>query len=177
MTVASRIHSLRGRLRRSLGAAYWTSVVRGQVAECGPGLKVNFPSEVNGGRFVRLGANVHFNGMLIYGGGGLTIGDNFHSGRDCRIITENHRYEGAEELPYDSQKVKRPVTIGDNVWFGDSVTVLPGASIGDGAVLGACAVVTGPVPALAVFAGNPAREIKRRDAEEYRRLVEERRFH
>jgi chloramphenicol O-acetyltransferase type B len=152
-------------------------VVRGQVADCGPGLKVNYRSEVNGGRFVRLGANVNFNGMLIYGGGGLSIGDNFHSGRDCRIITENHRYEGADALPYDSNKVKRPVTIGDNVWLGDSVIVLPGVTIGDGAVVGAGSVVTGKVDALSVVAGNPSREVKRRDAEEYRRLVEHGRFH
>ena len=152
-------------------------MVRGQVAECGPGLRVNFPSEVNGGRFVRLGSNVNFNGMLIYGGGGLTIGDNFHSGRDCRIITENHRYEGAEALPYDGHKVKRPVVVGDNVWLGDSVILLPGTTIGDGAVIGAGSVVTGTVAALSVVAGNPAREIKQRDSEEYERLVGERRFH
>ena len=50
--------------------------------------------------------------------------------------------------------------IGDNVWIGDKATVLPGVTIGDGAVIAANAVVTKDVPAFTVVAGNPARIIK-----------------
>jgi acetyltransferase-like isoleucine patch superfamily enzyme len=55
---------------------------------------------------------------------------------------------------------KGPVIIGDNVWIGDKATILPGVSIGNGAVIAANAVVTKDVPAYSVAAGNPARIIK-----------------
>jgi acetyltransferase-like isoleucine patch superfamily enzyme len=175
--IAARMFSAYTRVKRAVGRRWWTAVVRGQVAECGAGLRVNGPSVVNGGRNVKLGSNVHFNGMTIFGGGGLTVGDNFHSGLNCRIFTENHRYEDGDQLPYDGTVVKKAVTVGDNVWLGDSVIVLPGATIGDGVVVGAGSVVAGEVEPLSVVAGNPAVPIKTRDREHYDRLVSERKFH
>lgn len=58
---------------------------------------------------------------------------------------------------------KGDVTIGDNVWIGDKATVLPGVTIGDGAVIAANTVVTHDVPAYSVVGGNPARIIKQAD--------------
>ena len=55
---------------------------------------------------------------------------------------------------------KGPVVIGNNVWIGDKATILPGVTIGDGAVIAANAVVTKDVPAYSVVGGNPARVIK-----------------
>ena len=66
-----------------------------------------------------LGKNVHFNGMEIRGGGKVTIGDNFHSGKDCLMITQNHNYDEGNSLPYDSVYVYKDITIHDNVWLGD----------------------------------------------------------
>ena len=175
--LVAKLHSLWRRLIRPIGRAYYTRLVRGQVAVSGPGLRVNGRSVVYGGGAVRLGSNVHFNGMTIQGSGGVTIGDNFHSGRNCTIHTVNHRWEGASALPYDAEVVKEPVVIGDNVWLGEHVIVLPGARIGEGAVIGAGAVVSGPIDDLAVAAGVPARPVKWRDREEYQRLVREGRFH
>jgi acetyltransferase-like isoleucine patch superfamily enzyme len=59
----------------------------------------------------------------------------------------------------------RPVHIGRNVWIGFDACVLPGVTIGEGAVVGARSVVTADVPAYAVVAGNPARVIRRLDLE------------
>lgn len=58
-----------------------------------------------------------------------------------------------------------PVFIGNNVWIGESVCILPGVTIGDGSVIGAGAVVTRNIPARCVAAGNPARVIRRWDAD------------
>ena len=55
---------------------------------------------------------------------------------------------------------KGPVVIGNNVWIGDKATILPGVTIGDGAVIAANAVVTKDVPAYSVVGGNPAKVIK-----------------
>ena len=54
----------------------------------------------------------------------------------------------------------RPVTIGDKVWIGFGASILKGVAIGEGAVIGACAVVTREVPPYAVVAGNPAQVIR-----------------
>ena len=57
---------------------------------------------------------------------------------------------------------KGPVQIGHDVWLGNSAIILPGVSIGDGAVIGAYSVVTRDVPAYAVAVGNPATVVKYR---------------
>src|SRR5262245_56184231 len=62
----------------------------------------------------------------------------------------------------------RPVRIGRNVWIGFDACVLPGVTIGEGAVVGAKSVVAEDVPAFAVVGGNPARVIRRLDGEEER---------
>ena len=56
----------------------------------------------------------------------------------------------------------KPVVIGDDVWIGARVCILPGVTIGQGAVIGACAVVSKDVPAYSVAVGNPARVVKKR---------------
>jgi chloramphenicol O-acetyltransferase type B len=175
--VLAKLHAGWHRMWRPVGRAYYTRLVRGQVVSAGPGLRVNGRSVVFGGGAVRIGSNVHFNGMTIQGSGGVTIGDNFHSGRDCTIYSVNHRWEGATALPYDAEVVREPVVIGNNVWLGEHVLVLPGSQIGDGAIVGAGAVVSGTIDELAIAVGVPARAVKYRDRDEYERLVRERRFH
>ncbi len=173
----ARLHARWHRVLRPMRRAYYTRLVRGQVASAGPGLRVSGRSVVYGGGAVTLGSNVHLNGMTIQGSGGVTIGDNFHAGRDCTVYSVNHRWEGATALPYDTEIVKKPVVIGDNVWLGEHVLVMPGSRIGDGAIIGAGAVVAGTVDDLAVVVGVPARAVKYRDRDEYERLLRERRFH
>lgn len=122
-----------------------------------------------------LGFRDSFNGMTVVGGGDLTIGNYFHSGTECLIITENHNYEG-EKLPYDTTYIRKNVTIGDCVWVGSRVIIMGGVSIGEGAIIAAGSVVTKDVPPLAIVGGNPAKLIKYRDAEHYYRLKEQKKF-
>lgn len=68
-----------------------------------------------------------------------------------------------EVMPVDRPIVARPVRIGRNVWLGEQVCILPGVTIGDGAVVGANSVVTRDVPPRTIVAGNPARVIRRFD--------------
>lgn len=58
----------------------------------------------------------------------------------------------------------KPITIGEDVWLGGGAIVLPGVTIGDGSVIGAGSVVTKDVPPMCVYAGNPAKFIKKVDA-------------
>lgn len=94
----------------------------------------------------------------------VTIGDNLLTGRFV-IITDNCHGDTSnrEELsmhPADRPLTSCPVTIGNNVWIGDRVAILPGVTIGDGAIIAANAVVTHDVPAGNVVAGVPAKVIK-----------------
>ena len=104
--------------------------------------------------------------------GKCTIGSGTIFGPRCKIHTSNHRYEGSM-LPYDHYYTVKDVTIGENVWIGADVSIMPGVTIGEGAVVAACSCVTKDVPPMAVVGGNPMRIIKYRDAENYNRLKAE----
>ena len=124
----------------------------------------------------RIGHNCHFNGMTVNGSGEVIIHDNFHSGHDCKIITQNHNYDTGTKLPYDNTYIIKSVIIGKNVWLGDSVIILPGTVIGDGVVVQAGSVVHGNIPPLSIIGGNPAVVIKYRDKDHYDRLERDKQY-
>lgn len=94
----------------------------------------------------------------------IIIGDNLLTGRWVTITDNSHGKTDLKTLqqPPLMRLVtsKGPVVIGKNVWIGDKATILPGVTIGDGAVIAANAVVTKDIPAYSVAAGNPANIIK-----------------
>lgn len=101
----------------------------------------------------------------------LKIGKGTIIGPRLTVHTANHCYEG-EALPYDEYYEAKEVTIGNNVWIGDNVTLLPGIRIGDGAVIGANSLVSKDVPSMAIAGGNPCKVIKYRDADRYKQNME-----
>lgn len=123
-----------------------------------------------------LGDNVSFNGMQVHGDGNVKIGNYFHSAAGCLIITQNHNYEG-ERIPYDDTYIYKDVEIGDCVWLGCRVIILPGTKIGDGAIIQAGSVVHGEIPPCAIAGGNPAKVFKYRDIEHYQKLKAEGKFY
>ena len=124
-----------------------------------------------------LGDHVHFNGMWASGNGRLVIGDWFHSGYGLRIFTRNHNYDAGTAIPYDKTFVTKDVVIGDFVWIGAQVILLPGTTIGEGAIIQAGSVVHGEVPPYAIAGGNPAKVFRQRDVEHFKRLKAEGKFH
>lgn len=98
------------------------------------------------------------------------IGDNFHSGKNIRILTTFHNFDHGTALPYDNTSYDRDVIIEDNVWLGESVIILGGVTIGEGAVIQAGSVVCKDVPPLAVAGGHPAVPFKYRDKDHYYEL-------
>ena len=95
--------------------------------------------------------------------GPLEIGVNVMMGPEVRIMTAKHDTSRID-IPMCQQGhyPKQKVTIGDDVWIGASVIIMPGITIGTGSIIGAGAVVTKDVPAYAVVAGVPAKVIKYR---------------
>lgn len=121
--------------------------------------------------------NVNFNGMRIMGGGNVTIGRYFHSGIENLIITQNHNYDNGNAIPYDNTYVYKDVEIGDFVWFGSRVMILPGTKIGEGAIIQGGSVVHGEIPPYAIAGGNPAKVFKYRDIEHFKKLKAEGKFY
>ena len=102
-------------------------------------------------------------GVLIESAGGVTIGDRTLIGFGTKIFSRNHIVPPGHGLIFSSGHVNKPVTIGNDVWLGANVIVLPGRTIGDGAVVGAGSVVTKDVPPYAVVVGNPAKILTLRE--------------
>ena len=96
--------------------------------------------------------------LTIIDGGGVEIGDHVFIGPNVGIYTASH--------PTDVRRREKgyewalPVKIGDKVWIGGDVTILPGVTIGENTVIGAGSVVTKDIPANVVAAGNPCMIIK-----------------
>lgn len=156
-------------LRRS-----WRKKVASKAGKVGVGLYVGGRTTVT--RKTYLGNNVSFNGMKIAGRGTVVIGDNFHSGEDCLMITDVHNYDGGTAIPYDDTYIVKSIHIEDNVWLGSRVIILGGVTIGEGAIIQAGSVVVSNVPKYAIYGGHPARFIKNRNIEHYETLKAQKKF-
>ena len=147
---------------------YLRNIVHGDNCKCN--FKCKFTSKTV------IGNNCHFNGMNISGSGKVIIGNNFHSGKNIRVITTFHNFDGGKALPYDETSYSKDIIIEENVWLGENVMILGGVTIGEGAVIQAGSVVCKNIPKLAVAGGHPAVPFKYRDREHYYDLKEKQSF-
>ena len=107
----------------------------------------------------------------------MTLRNYFHSVIELLIIAQNHNYDGGQHIPYSSNDyIYKDIEIGDCVWIGSRVTILPGTKIGEGAIIQAGAVVHGEIPPLAIAGGNPAKVFKYRNKEHYEKLKANKKF-
>lgn len=153
---------------------YYTRKIKRKAKSCGTDLYLGNKSYVTNNTY--LGNHVSFNGMQIFGNGKVKIGDYFHSGMGCQIISSFHNYEGTS-IPYDDTFIDKNVLIGNFVWLGNNVTVLGGVKIGDGAIIQAGSVVVKDIPPYAIAGGHPAKVFKVRDKEHFLKMKEKGCFH
>ena len=94
----------------------------------------------------------------------ITIGNDVMMGPECMMFTSNHGI-GRRDIPMWQQESSptRPIVIGNDVWIGARVIILPGVHVGDGSIIGAGSIVTHDVPPYGIVAGNPARLIRMRE--------------
>ena len=121
---------------------------------------INQPFYCDYGKQISVGkrffANFHF---TVLDEAKVTIGDDCFIGPNVSIYTACHSTDPVERNTRDEWA--EPVTIGNNVWIGGSVTILPGVTVGDNVTIGAGSVVTKNIPSDGVAVGNPCRVIKK----------------
>lgn len=112
---------------------------------------------------IYIGKNVFINrGVLITAPAPITIGNDVLIGPYVVFNSANHTFADGNDLIRNQGHDLGPIEIGDDVWLGARVTILAGVKVGEGAVIGAGAVVTNDVEPYSVMGGAPARVIKRR---------------
>lgn len=127
-------------------------------------------SNISIGEHVFVGRN-----FFIRAAGGVEIGSYTHISRNVTIHTVNHNTEG-ELLPYDKIENKKKVKIGKYVWIGMNACILPGVTIGDGAVIGMGTIVSKDVQAGDIVVGSGQRVVGKRNESHTEELLKKNKF-
>lgn len=145
------IHALRVALVRAWGARIHatTTLYHGFQIRSARQLRIDARSSIG-------------DGAILDGRGGLTIGRDVNLSTQVHIWTAQHDWN-APDFDY----VSAPVSVGDSVWLSARVTVLPGVTIGEGAVVAAGAVVTNDLEPWGLYGGVPARRLGDRSPKSY----------
>jgi acetyltransferase-like isoleucine patch superfamily enzyme len=118
------------------------------------GVRITEPDKVS------IGSNCNLApGSFITGGGGVTIGDWVGFGPDVKVWSMNHRFDDPDRPWLTQGWERKAVVIEDDVWLGANVFVMPGVTIGKGAIVSAGAVVNKTIPPYGIVVGNPGRVV------------------
>lgn len=136
-----------------------TELLHKLLGEVKGDLLIEQPFVCDYGYNISVGKNFYSNhNLVILDCAKVTFGDNVFIAPNCGFYTAGHPLEAAERNK--GLEYARPITVGDNVWFGANVSVLPGVTIGDNCVIGAGSVVNKDIPANSLAVGNPCKVIK-----------------
>ena len=135
------------------------AIMRSILGKCGKTFVVESNVWFDYGYNTEVGENFYANHDCVFlDTGKLTFGDNVFIAPQCGFYTAGHPLDAATR---DAQlEFAKPIRVGNSVWFGGGVRVLPGVTIGDNVVIGAGSVVVHDIPSNSVAVGNPARVIK-----------------
>lgn len=135
------------------------ALLRKILGEAKEGLLIEQPFYCDYGYNIHVGNNFYANfNLVILDEAKVTFGDNVFIAPNCGFYTAGHPIDAVERNK--GLEYARPITVGNNVWFGAGVTVVPGVTIGDNCVIGAGSVVVKDIPSNSVAVGNPCRVIK-----------------
>lgn len=163
-------------LRRGLGRIiHWASrPPRRQFATCGAHVAIHEPFYCNDSERIFLGDHIYIGNACVFNAsGGIRVGSGTGLGPHVHIYSGNHHFMDGDYLPFDQKETMEPVDIGPNCYIGGDAIIVPGVTVGEGAIVAAGAVVTRDVPPGAVVGGAPAKIIKQRDMERYYQLKAE----
>lgn len=131
-------------------------------AHCGRNVDVNRKAYFGRGDKIQLGNNSGL-GVNCFILNGSVIGDDVMIGPNCYAFALNHRHDRTD-IPMNQQGFtpKRPIVIGNDVWIGRNVMIMPGVHISDGSIIAAGCVLTKSFPPYSIVGGVPGRVIKSR---------------
>lgn len=142
-------------------------IVGGDNLTTGINLRIDIIENESFSPVLKIGKNVQINDYVHIGVANyVSIGDNTLIASKVFISDHNHgSYKGINQSCPSISPILRKlksdeITIGENVWIGEFVSILPGVSIGDGAIIGAMSVVTKNIPSNSIAIGSPAKVIK-----------------
>ena len=131
------------------------------------------PFQCDYGYNIEIGENFYSNhNLVILDPGKVTFGDNCFVAPNCGFYTAGHALDA--EQRNEGFEIALPITVGNNVWIGGSVCVMPGVTIGDNTIIGGGSVVTKDIPSGVIAAGNPCRVIRKiteADKNKYKRSL------
>ncbi|TRX33105.1 sugar O-acetyltransferase [Corynebacterium guaraldiae] len=131
-----------------------------------PGLHV--PLNLEYGCNVTIGKGVFINfGATILAQAPVTLGNHVMIGPNCSLITVGHPVNDHERRA-NGWEIAKPISVGDNTWFGANVTVLPGVTVGKNCVVGAGTLVTKDIPDNSLVLGSPGRVVRKLEDNEDR---------
>ena len=135
-------------------------LIRQMLGQTGKSFLIEQPFHCDYGYNIKIGENFYANvNCVILDEAPVTFGDNVFVAPNCGFYTAGHPFD--IEQRNRGLEYARPITIGDNVWIGAQVCVLPGVTIGSGCVIGAGSVVNKDIPEGTLAVGNPCRVIKK----------------
>jgi acetyltransferase-like isoleucine patch superfamily enzyme len=112
---------------------------------------------------IKIGKSCSINAQtILYGHGGLTIGNDVLIAGQCMIIPSNHNFSDKTKTILSQGNTSKGITIHDDVWIAHGCSILDGITIGKGAIIAAGSVVNKDVPPYTVYGGVPAKFIKNR---------------
>lgn len=134
-------------------------MLRQLLGQVGENCVINPQFRCDYGCNIRMGENVFINyNCVILDCAPVTFGDNVFIAPNCGFYTAGHPVDYPTRNAF--LEFAKPITVGDNVWIGGNVVVLPGVTIGSGSVIGAGSVVSRDIPENVVAVGNPCRPIR-----------------
>ena len=136
-----------------------TEIMKQILGKTGNQFLIEQPFIYEHGYNMEIGENFYSNhNLVILDANKVKFGDNVFIAPNCGFYTAGH------PLDYETRnkglEYAKPIEVGNNVWIGGNVVVLPGVTIGDNVVIGAGSIVTKDIPSNSVAVGNPCKVIK-----------------
>lgn len=137
-----------------------TELIRSLLGSVGSNFVIEQPFYCDYGYNIEIGENFYANmNCVILDEAPVRFGDNVFVAPNCGFYTAGHPFDVTQRN--SGLEYARPITVGNNVWIGAQVCVLPGVTIGDNSVIGAGSIVNRNIPADSLAVGNPCRVIRK----------------
>ena len=152
-----------------------TALIKEILGKTGERILIEPPFHCDYGWNIEVGEDFYANyNLIILDVGHVRIGDNVMCAPNVAIYTAGHPVH--PDSRNSGYEYGIDITIGDNVWIGGNVCIMPGVTIGDNVVIGAGSVVTKDIPAGVIAAGNPCRVVREITEEDRKYYFRDREF-